>query len=143
MYIFAKAMSEGLRIRLFNYGRMRRDFASVDVVVEARERYRQAAGAGRFRARQWPRSGEKCRARSARLQHRKQQHGRSFLLVELLEREFGRKAETELVPMQPGDVPETYADVADLMRQVGFRPSPPIEQVVNRFVSWFREYHSI
>jgi hypothetical protein len=62
MYIFAKAMSEGLRIRLFNYGRMRRDFASVDVVVEARERHRQAAGAGRFRARQWPRSGEKCRA---------------------------------------------------------------------------------
>ena len=142
MYIFAKAMSEGLLIRLFNYGRMRRDFASVDVVVEARERHRQAAGAGRFRARQWPRSGEKCRA-VAPVYNIGNNSTVEVSLVELLEREVGRKAETELVPMQPGDVPETYADVADLMRQVGFRPSPPIEQVVNRFVSWFREYHSI
>jgi UDP-glucuronate 4-epimerase len=62
-------------------------------------------------------------------------------VVELLEREFGRKAEIELVPMQPGDVPETRADVDDLMRDVGFRPSTPIEDGVRKFAAWYREYH--
>ena len=88
---------------------------------------RQAAGAGRFRARQWPRSGEKCRA-VAPFTTSETIVRSSFRLVELLEKAFGRNAETELVPMQPGDVPETYADVADLMREVGFRPSTPIEE---------------
>jgi UDP-glucuronate 4-epimerase len=57
-----------------------------------------------------------------------------------LEQEFGRKAKTELVPMQPGDVPETRADVDDLMRDVGFRPATPIEEGVRRFAAWFREF---
>jgi UDP-glucuronate 4-epimerase len=61
-------------------------------------------------------------------------------VVELLEQELGRKAETELVPMQPGDVPETCADVDDLMRDAGFRPSTPIEEGVRRFVAWFKEF---
>ena len=56
-------------------------------------------------------------------------------VLELLERGFGRKAETEFVPMQPGYVTETYADVDDLMHKAGLRPSKPIEQDVNRFVS--------
>jgi UDP-glucuronate 4-epimerase len=57
-----------------------------------------------------------------------------------LEQEFGRKAKTELAPMQPGDVSETRADVDDLMRDVGFRPATPIEEGVRRFAAWFREY---
>jgi UDP-glucuronate 4-epimerase len=61
-------------------------------------------------------------------------------VVELLEQKFGRKAKTELVPMQPGDVPETRADVDDLMRDVGFRPATPIEEGVRRFAAWFREF---
>jgi UDP-glucuronate 4-epimerase len=47
------------------------------------------------------------------------------------------------VPMQPGDVPETFAEVDDLMRDIGFRPSTPIERGIDRFVAWFREYHAI
>jgi UDP-glucuronate 4-epimerase len=62
-------------------------------------------------------------------------------VVDLLEQEFGRKAKIELVPMQPGDVPETCADVDDLMRDVGFRPATPIEQGVRNFVAWYRDYH--
>jgi UDP-glucuronate 4-epimerase len=62
-------------------------------------------------------------------------------VVELLEEEFGRKAKTELVAMQPGDVAETCADVDDLMRDVGFRPATPIEQGVHDFVVWYRDYH--
>ena len=64
-------------------------------------------------------------------------------VVELLERELGRKAITELAPMQPGDVPETCADVDDLMRGAGFRPSISIEEGVRRFAAWYREYHKL
>ena len=62
-------------------------------------------------------------------------------MVDLIEQALGRKAQRELLPMQPGDVPETYADVDDLMRDVGFRPSTPIEDGIARFVAWYREYH--
>ena len=62
---------------------------------------------------------------------------------ELLEKALGKKAKRELLPIQPGDVPETYADVDDLMRDVGFRPSTTIEDGIARFVKWFREYHKV
>ncbi|MEX1084091.1 MAG: UDP-glucuronate 5-epimerase, partial [Xanthobacteraceae bacterium] len=64
-------------------------------------------------------------------------------VVELLEKEFGRPASKELVEMQPGDVAETCADVDDLMRDVGFRPSTPIEEGIRRFVEWYRSYRSL
>ena len=59
----------------------------------------------------------------------------------MLEQEFGRKAKVELGPMQPGDVPETCAEIDDLMRDVGFRPATPIEDGVRKFVAWYRQYH--
>jgi len=62
-------------------------------------------------------------------------------VVTLLEQEFGRKAKVELGPMQPGDVPETCAEIDDLMRDVGFRPATPIEDGVRKFVAWYRQYH--
>jgi UDP-glucuronate 4-epimerase len=62
-------------------------------------------------------------------------------VVTLLEQELGRKAKIELVPMQPGDVPETCAEIDDLMREVGFRPATSIEDGVQKFVAWYRQYH--
>jgi len=141
MFIFAKAICEGQPIRLFNYGRMRRDFTYVDDVVEALERLigmppgkQNAASAGApdpaTSAAPWRvyNIGNNSSVELSRL-------------VDLLEQEFGRKAKTELVPMQPGDVPETCADIDDLMRDVGFRPSTPIEKGVRSFVAWYREFH--
>ena len=62
-------------------------------------------------------------------------------VVALLEQELGRKAKIELAPMQPGDVPETCADIDDLMREVGFRPVTSIEDGVGKFITWYRQYH--
>ncbi len=62
-------------------------------------------------------------------------------VVSLLEKALGKKAIRELLPMQPGDVPATYADVDDLMRDVGFKPSTPIAEGVARFIAWYKEYH--
>jgi UDP-glucuronate 4-epimerase len=64
-------------------------------------------------------------------------------VVALLEQELGRKAKLELLPMQPGDVPETCADVDDLMPETGFRPATSIEDGVRSFVAWFRQYHGL
>ncbi|HEX3304169.1 MAG TPA: protein CapI, partial [Thermomicrobiales bacterium] len=64
-------------------------------------------------------------------------------LVELLEKALRRKARMNLLPMQPGDVEDTVADVAALEREVGFAPSTPIEEGVARFVAWYRDYHGV
>ena len=64
-------------------------------------------------------------------------------VVRLLEEAIGKKAKRELVPMQPGDVPATYADVDDLMRDVGFKPATPIKTGIERFVAWYRNYHGL
>ena len=61
-------------------------------------------------------------------------------MVRLIEQALGRAAERELLPMQPGDVPETYADVAALQAAVGFKPETPIDEGVRRFIAWFRDY---
>ena len=64
-------------------------------------------------------------------------------VVSLLEREFGRTAVKEMVPMQPGDVPATYADIEDLTREIGFRPATKIEEGIARFAKWYRDYHNV
>ena len=64
-------------------------------------------------------------------------------VVSLIEETLGRKAKMDMLPMQPGDVPATYADVDDLMRDVGFRPSTPIRDGIRSFIDWYREYHRL
>jgi UDP-glucuronate 4-epimerase len=139
MFIFAKAITEGTPIRLFNQGQMRRDFTYIDDVVEAVERVigRPPAKGGATTDSDPAKSPAPWRIynignnRMVEILH----------VVELLEREFGRKAVTELAPIQPGDVPETCADVDDLRRDVGFQPATPIEEGIRRFAAWFREFH--
>jgi UDP-glucuronate 4-epimerase len=141
MFIFAKAIVEGGPIRLFNYGRMRRDFTYVDDVTEAVERIIDMPPAPSETP---PRGDLDPGTSTAPWRIYNIGNNRTVEIsrvVELLEQEFGRKAIIELVPMQPGDVPESCADVDDLMRDVGFRPSTPIEQGLRNFAAWFRDYH--
>jgi len=140
MYIFAKAIDEGQPIRLFNQGHMRRDFTYIDDVVEAVERLIARVPAKSA----LPPPGALDPATSA-APWRIYNIGNNRTVevprvVELLEKEFGRKAKIELLPMQAGDVPETRADIDDLMRDVGFRPATSIEDGVRNFVAWYKEY---
>jgi UDP-glucuronate 4-epimerase len=140
-FIFAKAIAEGRPIKLFNFGRARRDFTYIDDVVEAVERLIDKVPAKT--------DGEPSRlpdpaTSTAPWRIYNIGNNRSIeisRLVELLEAEFGRKAKTELLPMQPGDVPETCADIDDLTREVGFRPATTLEDGVAKFVAWYRDYH--
>jgi UDP-glucuronate 4-epimerase len=140
VFIFAKAISEGKPIRLFNNGNMRRDFTYVDDVVEAIvrliDRPPQANPA-------W--SGADPDPASSAAPWKIYNIGNNrpeelIHVVALLEKEFGRTAIKEMLPMQPGDVPATYADIEDLARDVGFRPVTSIEDGIARFARWYREY---
>lgn len=141
MYIFARAIAEGQPIKLFNHGHMRRDFTYVDDVVEAVERVIDKIPA-RAEAPPSGRLGPATSTAPWRIYNIGNNRAVEVpRVVELLEQELGRKAKIEFLPMQPGDVPETRADVDDLMRDVGFRPATPIEDGVRNFVAWFRQYH--
>ena len=143
IYLFAKAILEGQPIKLFNHGDMRRDFTYVDDVTEAIVRLIDHAPVGQARAPDaTPDPGTS--AAPWRVFNVGNNHPEELSkVVEILEKEFGRKAAKEMLPMQPGDVPATYADVDDLMREVGFRPSTTIEDGIARFAAWYREYHQL
>ena len=143
MWIFADAITRGQPIRLFNHGRMRRDFTYVDDVVESIVRLidRPAAGDPSW-------SGERPDPSRSTAPWRVYNIGNNEPVdvphvVDLLEQALGRTAKREMFPMQAGDVPATYADVDDLMRDVGFRPSTPIADGIAKFVSWYRAYHKL
>jgi UDP-glucuronate 4-epimerase len=131
IYLFTKAIVEGTPIRLFNHGKMRRDFTFVEDatrgVLELVDRVpNEDAGV------------------PARIYNVGNNHPEELThVVAVLERELGRTAVKEMLPMQPGDVTETFADVAELMRDTGFRPQTSIEDGLADFVAWYRDYHKI
>jgi UDP-glucuronate 4-epimerase len=143
LFIFTKAILEGRPIPLFNGGRMRRDFTYVDDVVDAVIRI---SGRPASPHPQW--DGTRPDPASSVSPFRLYNIGNSqpvevMHVIATLERLLGRKALLEMLPMQPGDVPATYADVDDLVRDAGFRPSTPIDEGIGRFVAWYREYYKI
>jgi UDP-glucuronate 4-epimerase len=143
MWIFAKAIAAGEPIRLFNHGNMKRDFTYVDDVVESIVRLVDRAPAGDPNY-----SGDAPDPGSSAAPWRVYNIGNNnpvelLEVVRLLEEKIGKKAIRELVPMQSGDVPATYADVEDLMREVDFKPATPIADGIGRFIDWYRAYHRV
>ena len=143
MFLFARAIIDGQPIKLFNHGDMRRDFTYVDDVTEAIVRLIDHAPVGQAKV---PDAAPDPGTSAAPWRVFNVGNNRPeelLTVVGLLEKEFGRKAVKDMLPMQPGDVPATYADVDDLMREVGFRPSTTIEDGIARFAAWYREYHQL
>jgi len=143
MFLFAKAIVEGKPIKLFNHGNMRRDFTFVEDVSEAVARLIDHPPQGNP---EW--SGETPDPATSTAPWKIYNIGNNnpedlMHVVSLLEQEFGRKAAKEMLPMQPGDVPATYADIDDLAREIGFRPTTTIENGIARFAKWYRDYHNL
>jgi UDP-glucuronate 4-epimerase len=143
MWLFASAIIAGRPIKLFNHGNMRRDFTYIDDVVEAVVRLVERPPAPNPN---W--SGEAPDPGSSGAPWRVYNIGNNnpvelLEVVRLLERSIGKKAKRELLPMQPGDVPATFANVDDLMREVGFKPSTPVADGVARFIEWYCAYHRL
>jgi UDP-glucuronate 4-epimerase len=140
MWIFAAAIAAGNPIKLFNHGKMRRDFTYIDDVVQAVVRLIDRPAQSDP---QW--SGDNPNPARSSAPWRIYNIGNNnpvevLEVVKILEQAIGKKAIRELTPMQPGDVPATYADVDDLIREVGFKPSTPIAEGIGRFIVWFNDY---
>jgi UDP-glucuronate 4-epimerase len=141
LWLFTDAILAGRSIDVFTHGKMRRDVTYIDDIVEGVVRV-----ADRIAAPDPNWSPAAPDPASSFAPFRVYNIGNNqpvelMRLIAVLEQAVGRKADVNFLPMQPGDVPETYADIDDLMRDVGFRPSTPIETGVERFVRWYRAYH--
>lgn len=126
-YLFTGSILAGRPLPVFNGGKLSRDFTYIDDAVE-----------GLWRLVHRPPDGEV----PYRLYNIGNHRPVGLLrFIEILEDCLGRKAKLEMLPMQPGDVPDTFADVEDLAREVGFRPDTPLEMGLQKFVEWYRMYH--
>ena len=143
LFLFTRAILAGKPIDVFNHGLMRRDFTYIDDIVEGVvrvvDRPAQPSPA-------W--SSDHPDPGTSAAPYRVYNIGNNrpvelLRLIEVLEAALGRKAEMNFLPIQPGDVPATFADVDDLVRDAGFKPETPIEIGVANFVAWYRGYYHV
>ena len=134
IFLFTKAIVEGTPIPLFNHGKMQRDFTYVDDVAHGILRLIDHV----------PESTGKGGGAPARIYNIGNNRPEDLMhVVAVLEKELGRAAVKQMLPMQPGDVLATYADIDDLTRDVGFRPQTSIEDGIRAFVGWYRDHYRI
>jgi UDP-glucuronate 4-epimerase len=134
IFLFAKAIVEGTPIKLFNHGKMRRDFTYIDDVTRVVSKLADCIPGDDPAAGNAPeRIYNVGNHRPEEIEH----------VVAVLEKEFGRTAMKEMLPMQPGDVMETFADIGDLMRDAGFAPETSIEDGIRDFVAWYRDHYKV
>jgi UDP-glucuronate 4-epimerase len=142
-FLFAKAILAGKSIDVFNYGNHRRDFTFIDDIVEGVIRTLDHTAQANP---DW--SGLNPDPATSKAPWRiynigNQQPVELMSFIETLERFLGKSVEKNLLPMQPGDVPDTYADVEALITDVGYKPNTSIEQGVEQFVKWYLEYYKL
>ncbi len=142
LFLFTKAIFAGKPIKVFNHGRMKRDFTYIDDIVE---------GVIRVMARlpesnpKW--SGDAPDPGSSYAPYKLYNIGNNnpvelMEFIAAIEKALGKKAKKEFLDLQPGDVPATYADIDDLIKDVGFKPETPIETGIERFIAWYKDYYS-
>lgn len=142
LFKFTKAILAGEPIQVFNYGKHRRDFTYIDDIVNGIIHVLDHNASPNP---EW--SGEHPDPGTSFAPWRVYNIGNQspvelLRYIELIEEKLGRRAERELLPLQPGDVPDTYADVEDLVRDVDYRPSTPIEVGISRFIDWYLSYYA-
>jgi len=143
LFKFTRAILAGEPIEVFNYGNHKRDFTYIDDIVEgvvaALDHIAEPDPDWDGAAPAPDRSSAPWRVYNIG----NQQPVELMRYIALLERELGREAEKIYLPLQPGDLPDTYADTASLARDVGYRPETPVEEGVKRFVDWYRAYYGV
>jgi len=143
LFLFTKAISEGKPIKVFNHGKMQRDFTYIDDIIE---------GVARVMARlpeanpAW--RGDNPDPGTSYAPYKIYNIGNNnpvqlLEFIEEIERALGKEAQKEFLDLQPGDVPATYADVDDLMQDVGFKPETSIATGIRRFIDWYRDYYAV
>ncbi|WP_349971475.1 NAD-dependent epimerase [Pseudomonas caspiana] len=141
--LFTKAILAGEPLKIFNHGKHRRDFTYIDDIVEGVVRVLDHVSVGNP---QW--SGQSPDPASSRAPWKLYNIGNSqpvelLTYVELIEQALGKTTTKELLPLQPGDVEHTYADVNALKADIGYQPSVTVQDGIQRFVKWYRDYYDV
>jgi len=139
--LFARNILEGKPIDVFNFGNHRRDFTYIDDIVDGVIRVLDQPARSNP---EW--TGQNPDPGSSRAPYKVYNIGSNqpvhlLTFIEMLEKYLGKTAVKNLLPMQPGDVPDTYADVSDLVRDFGYQPSTQLEEGVGRFVRWYLDFY--
>ncbi|MCP4410875.1 MAG: NAD-dependent epimerase [Gammaproteobacteria bacterium] len=142
LFLFTKNILENKPIDVFNYGQHRRDFTYIDDIVEGVIRTLDKVAQPNPG---W--SSDKPDAATSKAPYQLYNIGNNqpvelMRYIEVLEEQLGKKAQRNLLPLQPGDVPDTYADVEDLVTDVAYKPDTSIETGIQRFVEWYRDYYA-
>jgi UDP-glucuronate 4-epimerase len=143
IFLFTKAILEGQAINVFNFGRMRRDFTYIDDVIESVVRVIDRVAEPN---KNW--SGDSPDPATSYAPYRIYNIGNNepvdlIEFIEVLEECLGKKAQKNMLPLQDGDVPETFADIDDLICDIGFKPETPLRVGIERFVQWYRQYYAL
>ncbi|HMN01442.1 MULTISPECIES: NAD-dependent epimerase [Geobacter] len=143
LFLFTKAILEGRPIDVYNFGKMQRDFTYIDDIVEGVARVMDRTPEPNSA---W--SGARPDPGTSYAPYRIYNIGNNnpvelLAFIEAIEQNLGITAQKNLLPLQAGDVPATYADVDDLMNDVGFKPATPIGEGIARFVEWYRGYYGV
>jgi len=140
-FSFTKAIMEGTPIDVFNFGKMRRDFTYIDDIIEGVVRVMDKIPRPNP---EWDKNNPDPGSSYAPYKlYNIGNHNpvELIIFIEVLENNIGKKAQKNMLPMQPGDVPTTYADANDLINDVGFKPATPLEEGIKKFVRWYKEYY--
>ena len=143
LFMFTRNILAGKPIDVFNYGNHRRDFTYIDDIVEGVVRVLDRVPEPNP---DW--NGDVPDSASSNAPYRLYNIGNNkpvelMHYIEVLENCLGMKAEKNMLPLQPGDVPATYADVTDLVRDVGYKPDMSVEQGIANFVAWYKDYYQV
>jgi UDP-glucuronate 4-epimerase len=141
-FSFTKDIMEGKPIDVYNFGKMKRDFTYIGDIIEGVVRIMDKIPVSNPK---W--NGKNPDPGSSYAPYKLYNIGNNnpvelIKFIEVLENSLGKKAQKNMLPMQPGDVPITYADVDDLMKDVGFKPSTPLEEGIQKFVEWYEDYYN-
>jgi UDP-glucuronate 4-epimerase len=141
LFLFTRAILADKPIQVFNHGKMQRDFTYIDDIVEGVVRIME-----RIPVPDPAWHGDSPDPGSSYARYRIYNIGNNHPVsltdfIVAIEKALGKKAKKDFLPMQPGDVPATYADIDDLIRDAGFKPATPLEEGIARFIQWYREYY--
>jgi len=143
LFMFTRNIIEGKPIDVFNYGDHQRDFTYVDDIVEGVTRCVDTIATPNP---DW--SGDKPDPGTSKAPYRVYNIGNNnpvhlLTFIETLENALGKKAEKNMLPLQPGDVPATYANVDDLVKDMGYKPATPLEMGIQNFVNWYKDFYKV
>ncbi len=143
LFLFTKAILEDRAIDVYNYGDMQRDFTYIDDIVEGVVRVIDNPPKGNLN---W--SGKNPDPSSSKAPYKIYNIGNNAPVglmdfIEEIEKKIGKKAKKNFLPLQPGDVKSTYADVSDLIEDLGYKPQTPIREGISNFIDWYLDYYKI